>query len=575
VGTASSAPYSVSWNSQSVADGTHTIAARALDPAGNPTTSSSATVTVSNADTTPPTSTISCNAAACANWYNAAVSVSLSATDNPGGSGVKQIRYTTNGTDPTATTGTVYSGVFSVGVTTTVKYRAFDNAGNAEAVNTQLIQIDTVAPASTIACNGTTCSSSYYTAPVSVTLAATDTGGSGVQQIRYTTDGSDPTTTNGTVYNGAFTLSSTTTVKYRAFDNAGNAEAINAPLIRVDTVAPTSTISCNGASCASAYKAAVSVSLLATDNSGGSGVQQIRYTTNGSDPTSTTGTVYSAPFTVSSTTTVKYRAFDNAGNAEAVNTRVITLDTTAPTVTLTAPANGAVVGGSVTLTATATDNIGVDHVDFLVDGSVVGTASSSPYSVSWNSGSVTNGSHSITARAVDTAGNSATSAANAVTVINGTNLLQNPSLELASGSTPTCWLLGGFGNNTVTWTRTSDAHTGSFAEKLDITSYTDGDRKLVNTQDTGSCAPAASPGRTYTVTVWYKSGVTARIFVYYRNSTGVWTYWTSASFPASSNWTRAVFTTPAVPSGATNLSVGMGLSVVGSVTMDDLGLFAN
>ena len=126
-------------------------------------------------------------------WFNGAVSVTLAATDNSGGSGVSQIRYTTNGTTPTATTGTVYTGAFTVSAsTTTVKYRAFDNAGNAEATNSQLMQIDTVAPSSTIHCNGTTCAAGFYTAAVSVTLTASDVGGSGVAQIVYTTDGSDP-----------------------------------------------------------------------------------------------------------------------------------------------------------------------------------------------------------------------------------------------------------------------------------------------------------------------------------------------------------------------------------------------
>jgi hypothetical protein len=96
----------------------------------------------------------------------------------------------------------------------------------------------------------------------------------------------------------------------------------------------------------------------------------------------------------------------------------------------------------------------------------------------------------------------------------------------------------------------------------------------VNVQDTGTCAPAASPGRAYTVTAWYKSATTPTMFAYYRNSSGVWTYWaTSPSFPASATYAQARWTTPAVAAGATNVSVGMGLMKVGSLTMDDLGLF--
>ena len=65
--------------------------------------------------------------------------------------------------------------------------------------------------------------------------------------IYYTTDGTDPTSSNGTLYLSAFVVSATTTVKYRAYDNAGNAEAVNSQLITIDTsptdtTPPTSTI---------------------------------------------------------------------------------------------------------------------------------------------------------------------------------------------------------------------------------------------------------------------------------------------------------------------------------------------
>ena len=80
-------------------------------------------------------------------------------------------------------------------------------------------------------------------------------------------------------------------------------------------------------------------------------------------------------------------------------------DTTAPTVSLTAPANGATVSGTVTLSATASDNVGVVGVQFLVDGGQLAEDTSSPYSVSWNTTTVANGTHTLTALALDAAGN--------------------------------------------------------------------------------------------------------------------------------------------------------------------------
>ena len=66
-----------------------------------------------------------------------------------------------------------------------------------------------------------------------------------------------------------------------------------------------------------------------------------------------------------------------------------TRDTTAPTVSLTAPADGATVSGTVTLSATATDNVGVAGVQFKLDGTNLGAEdTSSPYSVSWNTTTV-------------------------------------------------------------------------------------------------------------------------------------------------------------------------------------------
>ena len=85
-------------------------------------------------------------------------------------------------------------------------------------------------------------------------------------------------------------------------------------------------------------------------------------------------------------------------------------DTTPPTVSLTSPAAGTEVTGSVILTATASDAVGVRSVAFLVNGNVIGTDRSSPYSLSWYTGSTPPGSHTLRAQARDAAGNVGTSA---------------------------------------------------------------------------------------------------------------------------------------------------------------------
>ncbi len=96
------------------------------------------------------------------------------------------------------------------------------------------------------------------------------------------------------------------------------------------------------------------------------------------------------------------------------------VDATLPTVSVTAPRNGATVSGSVNVTASASDNVGVVGVQFKVDGQNLGTEdTSSPWSRSWDTTGVANGIHKLTAVARDAAGNTKTSAEVSVTAAGG------------------------------------------------------------------------------------------------------------------------------------------------------------
>lgn len=94
-------------------------------------------------------------------------------------------------------------------------------------------------------------------------------------------------------------------------------------------------------------------------------------------------------------------------------------DTVPPTVSLNTPSNGATLSGTQNITASASDDVGVTKVDFLIDGTVVGTDTTSPYSFSWNTTTVSNGPHSVVARATDAANNTDTSDPANVTINNG------------------------------------------------------------------------------------------------------------------------------------------------------------
>lgn len=91
-------------------------------------------------DTQPPVSQISCDGAPCqTGFYTRPVSATLSATD-PGSSGLKGIRYTTDGSTPNASS-PLYTGPIPVNSPTTIKFRAEDHVGNVGPVESQTIQV--------------------------------------------------------------------------------------------------------------------------------------------------------------------------------------------------------------------------------------------------------------------------------------------------------------------------------------------------------------------------------------------------------------------------------------------------
>jgi hypothetical protein len=155
-------------------------------------------------------------------------------------------------------------------------------------------------------------SAGTYTSTQTVTIATNTIGAS----IRYTTDGSTPTSSTGTLYSSAVTVSSTTTIKAIAYKTGLTDSSVSNATFTIQQ--PVNTPTFNPA--AGSYSSTQSVS-ISTSTSGAA----IRYTIDGSTPTSTTGTVYSAPISVSSTTTIKAIAYATGMTDSAVVTGVYTI----------------------------------------------------------------------------------------------------------------------------------------------------------------------------------------------------------------------------------------------------------
>ncbi len=147
-----------------------------------------------------------------------------------------------------------------------------------------------------------------------------------------------------------------------------------------------------------------------------------------------------------------------------VNLTVSIVDTTPPTTSITAPANNATVSGTTTISASASDNVGVVKVEIYIDSVLAATLTTSPYNFSWNTTTVANGTHTIFSKAYDAANNVGTSGTITVTVANTTaqQLLGNPGFENGTNAAP--WVpTAGVINNSAA----EPPHSGSWDAWLD------------------------------------------------------------------------------------------------------------
>jgi hypothetical protein len=323
-------------------DGHHTITFYATDNATNQETpSNSVTVKI---DTTKPTSSAS---GVDANWHNADVTATLSATD-PGapatGSGVATIKYQVDGGALQAIAGNSGSVVIpappdhSNDGHHTITFYATDNATNQETPsNSVTVKIDTTKPTTTLTTSPANADGEngwFKQSSVSFTLAATDPGvpatGSDIANVKYQVDG-------GTIqtYAGAVTISTQGdhTVSFFATDNAGNVEATNTTHIKLDNVAPTTTLTTTPGSPdgTNGWFKQSSVSFTLSGADGASGVASSFYTVDGG-ATQT----YAGPVVINSQGdhTVTFWSTDGAGNVEPANTTHIKLDNVAPAASL-------------------------------------------------------------------------------------------------------------------------------------------------------------------------------------------------------------------------------------------------
>lgn len=260
--------------------------------------------------------------------------------------------------------------------------------------------------------------------------------------------------------------------EHYGFGRVSAANAVTAAMqaMASDTQPPTVSITSPAGGTVSGI---VAVNVSSADNVGVTHVDLlVDGATIASDSVAPYGFSWDSTALVGTTASLVAKAYDAAGNVASSKTVSVTVaapsapDTTPPSVSLTSPTGGAV-SGTVTVTTSATDNVGVTRVDLLVNGSVVATDTTAPFTFNWNSTSLAGTNATLAARAYDAAGNSAVSQTVTVNVTSGAPPA-NPDatppvvkiLSPASGSRVT-------GNVTVSVSATDNVAVASVSLSID------------------------------------------------------------------------------------------------------------
>ena len=339
---------------------TTTLEFFANDRNGNAETVKSQTYTI---DKTAPTGTIRVNSGAT---YTTSTSASLALTCSDA-NGCSQMQLSNNPCT-TFSAPEAYANTRAWTLTSgdggkyvCVKFQ--DAAGNwSVAANSGWIYLDTTPPNGTLTINSGAAATNSTTVTLSVYCTdATST----CNRVGLSNDNVTFSEYAGNEFPRPWTLPSgdgTKTIYSKFRDSVGNWSASSGKTILLETAPPTTTASPVGG----AYSSAQSVTLTCSDGAG-SGCSKIYYTTNGSTPT-TSSPVYSSSLNITTTTTLKYFAKDVAGNSEAVKTQTYTMDTTAPTGSISINSGAAWTNTvDVTLALTCSDSNGCSQMQFSDD----------------------------------------------------------------------------------------------------------------------------------------------------------------------------------------------------------------
>ena len=416
---------------------------------------SSAVVTIQDndvvtVDTSAPTVSLTSPTSATTFTSAQTVTIAAAASDNVGVSKVELYNGTALlATDTTAPHSFAWAISSAHNGNHSLTAKAYDTTGNSKVSSATAVTVNIPVPDLTAPTVSITspANATIFTTAQTVTIAASASDNVGVSKVE--------------LYNGTALLATDTTAPHsfawaitsanngshsltvKAYDAAGNstvstvAVTVNIPV--QDLSAPTVSLTNPTAGTTFTSAQTVTIAANASDNVGVSRVEFYNGTTLLKNDTTSP---YFVDWAISSANNGSHnlsaKAYDAAGNS-TVSTVTVTVniavqDLSAPTVSLSSPAAGTTFTSAqtVTITANASDNVGVSRVEFYNGATLLKNDTTSPYDVPWTISSANNGIHTLTAKAYDAAGNSKVSSAVIATVNIPVQDLSAPTVSLTS-----------------------------------------------------------------------------------------------------------------------------------------------
>ncbi len=450
LGTATASPYSISWNTATATNGTHTLYALVTDNYSNTATSTSITVTVSNqAVLSVATSTLFSFSAA----HGSTATSSQSLVVENAGAASTTLNWSASSTQPWLTFSPA-SGSLGGGASTSVAfivnpatlalgtYNATTTiadpaaSGSPQTIPVTLAVTDTGISASmTSPTNGATVSGT-------VPVAATATSTASIASVGFYLDSGSTLLSTATAspysisWNTATATNGTHTLYAIVTDNYSNTATSTSITVTVSNQAVLSVATSTLFSFSAAHgSTATSSQSLVVENAGAASTT-LNWSASSTQPWLTFspasgslggGASTSVAFivnpatlalgTYNATTTIADPAA--SGSPQTIPVTLAVTDT-GISASMTSPTNGATVSGTVPVAATATSTASIASVGFYLDSgsTLLSTATASPYSISWNTATATNGTHTLYAIVTDNYSNTATSTSITVTVSN-------------------------------------------------------------------------------------------------------------------------------------------------------------